>query len=175
MTYDRRKLLGSLIGGDYDSLNGIPDRYAELVARQKLVIEVNEQIKAAKVEPDVAGMSHAEATQVKSDYKAAFKIEVEPLLAELYLVSDGMLAFIRLHFNNSNLEDPALFQMVSDLFDGKLVVDTMDEDALRTVEDAVVAIAVAKRMLSVEKVPWNAVKMKEFAPFANRYKALILG
>lgn len=87
---------------------------------------------------------------------------------------DTLLRFLLREFNRSDLTDPRVRQTVQDLMHGRLKIDVLDEQQLRTVEDAVVSIAIAKHLLSVARCPIETGKMASFNEFATTYRELIL-
>lgn len=88
--------------------------------------------------------------------------------------ADYLLGWTMQNFNGSDPQKPEVRQQIKDLFNGNLKIDTLSESDLRSVEDAVVCIALAKNMLSIHKLPLDTQKMPTFITFCERFKELIL-
>ena len=164
MTIDRRLIIGSILSGGLLSatpaLALVSDRYNTLVQLQEDLSLVTTNARSLMEEAGIVGRPN----------RAAF-LEA----TGLYRHAEALFNYLALEFNGSDLNKPGLFETVRQLFDKTLVIDTLDENQLREVEDAVVVIAVSKHVLVGMKCPVNVDKTPSFETIAKRYRHLILG
>ena len=199
---NRRKLLiGSLITGaaiSAPSLAFAEDRYQVLIRLQQDVLDllyrcqqrgreymfdIGYEAKAARLQPRYPykpeGMSEVEFRALERDTIKARTYMNDTTRAE-WKLADGdakietMLVFMNREFNRSDFNDPSVHQAVRALMNGEVKIDTLDADQLRMVEDAVVCIAIMKRMLSYHRIPMDTANIPAFHDFATKHRALIL-
>lgn len=198
----RKLLLGSLMTGAAVSSSAFAfaeDRYQVLMRLQQDVLDFLRQCQSAGranyfdtgYEAKKAAyenflnnrwankLSQKEVVSLSNDIGRAEQYMRQTTLAE-WRLRDGdakagvLLDYLVKEFNRSDLNDPYVRQMVHDLSRGKIVIDALDVNQLRQVEDAVVVLAVTKNLLGRSRAPVNTANIEAFEVIVTRYKDLIL-
>ena len=175
MDISRRLFLGSLIGGASLTVAGASlampsNRYQVLVEMQKLLYDTNKIARSFLTDPhsdvriyyDYLGQPNGITSDVRIYYDYLGK--PNGITDQLNALVKYMLA----EFNHTDLSNPDVIKSVTEtLFSGESTrINTMSEEELSRVEDAVVAITVFNHALHVEKVQFTT---HEFGAFIKRY------
>ena len=164
---NRRKLLiGSLISGAAiaaPALAFAEDRYQVLVQLQRDAIQ------------SIGRHNSMLAEQVAA--RGSYNMEHRRVCSEASGFTQNankLLDFMLREFNRSDLTSKEVHEKVRGLFNKTVSIDTMNADELRSVEDAVVCIAVMKNLLTTHRAPFDSQRMPLFNTFAGTYKNVIL-
>lgn len=87
---------------------------------------------------------------------------------------DHLLGFAMDNFQGDTKSKEAQ-EETSKIFNDRGYCDTLDENSLRQIMEVVVPIAIARRLLAVERIQFNPSGMKNWDRFSDNYQDLILG
>ena len=197
----RKLLLGSLITGVALStpvLAFAEDRYQVLMRLQQDVLDTLKGCRAVghahyeKIGYEAKNAAYVEFQRNRGGtltHEELRTLSDEVLGAQKYMsvttraawrLTDGnakaetMMRYLLTDFNRSDLTDPIVRERVRDLLTGKMLINTLDANQLRQVEDAVVCVAIVKSMFAVYCVPMDVAMIPSFEDFAMRYRDLIV-
>ena len=139
-----------------DKENG---RYAKVIKLQQKLFATNQRLRAKIYDAGI------------SDPQLAYHLR-KTAREQITLQADMVLRYVMDNF--SGPQDNEAHYMVDDMFNGRVKLETMTIDGLKKILDEVIPVAIAKHMLSYEKVMLDTCLSKEFDGFAHRYRDIIL-
>jgi hypothetical protein len=174
MLITRRALIGSFIAGT--TLVGfgtpafalLPNRYRLLIEAQQALIAANEFLKEAKskVTPHDTHWRAIEAANRADD---AFGITAR---------YDDLLDILFQHFGDMTpwiVDRDGCLAQVRAIMDTREAIDTLSETELREHEDIIINVAVMRRMLAHEKIPFAAMMSRNFSQFSDTFTEILVG
>jgi len=165
-------ILGAVVGGTAvvvtraQECDPVIGRYVKVIRLQKKLYATNQRARALREKMQARG------ERVFYSHQSSTDTPLGKFYARINREADDVLRFAMDNFTGPQ-DDEATWQ-VDDLFARRLQPDTMTVEGLQKLLDVVIPVAIAKHMLSKERVLLNTMKMTQFDLFAQRYKEIIL-
>lgn len=138
-------------------------RYAKTLQLQQQLYVLSDQVRTwREINGHMSYMGYYEARKANPELHQA-----------IYDKGDELIAYMLANFQfERTLENEYL---TSDLFEKRITCDVLSIEGLASIIDVILPVAVLKHAISVEKVPFDTMKMTQFDAFAQRFKDTILG